>query len=125
MAISKIAEAFTHSAVAASDLSEKLHYLAKIDTNGKLDIAADGGAVAGVIIEGAALGSPATVAFGAVLKAICAEAITPGAELASDTNGKLVAAAAGDWIVGIAVNTAASDAGDIVPFIAASGRRHA
>ena len=125
MAISKIAEPFTYSANAASDLSGKLHYFAKIDSNGLLDLAADGGPVAGVIVEGAALGYPATVAFGAIGKVICAEAITPGAILASDTNGKAVAAAAGDWVVGIAVNDAASVAGDLVPFIFASGRRHA
>lgn len=125
MAVSKIAESFTHAAVAASDLSGKLHYFAKIDSNGKIDLAADGGAVAGVIIEAGALGERTTIAFGAILKVICAEAITPGAILASDTNGKAVAAAVGDWVAGIAINEAASSAGDLVPFIAASGRRHA
>lgn len=125
MATTKIAEAFTYSALAASDLSAKLGYFAKIDSSGKIDLAADGGPIAGVIVEGAALGSPATIAFGAILKVICAEAITPGATLASDTNGKAVAAAAGDWIAGIAINEAASSAGDLVSFIAASGRRHA
>lgn len=125
MAITKIAEAFTHSALAAADLSAKLHYFAKIDTSGKIDLAADGGPVAGVIVEAAALGAPATIAFGSILKVVCAEAITPGAILASDTNGKAVAAAVGDWIAGIAINAAASSAGDLVPFIAATGRRHA
>lgn len=125
MTTSKIAEAFTYAANAAVDLSEKLHYFAKIDTSGLIDLAADGGPVAGTIIEGAVAGKPATVAFGAIGKVICAEAITPGAILASDTNGKAVAAAAGDWVAGIALNTSASTAGDLVPFIFASGRRHA
>lgn len=120
----KMDEAFTFSAEAAVDLSEKLYYFAKIDSNGKLDIAADGGPVAGVIHEGAEAGEQASIFFGARGKVVCAEAITPGAILASDSAGKAVAAAAGDWVVGIATNTAASTAGDLVGFIFASGRRH-
>lgn len=125
MSITKINEGFTHAAPAAADLSAKLNFLASIDSAGKIALAGDGGPVAGVIIEGATLGNAATIAFGAVLKAVCATAITPGAVLASDADGKLVAAAVGDWICGIAVNTAASSAGDLVPFIALSSRRHA
>jgi hypothetical protein len=123
--MSKMHEAFTYAAEAAADLSEKLHYFAKIDANGKIDLAADGGPIAGVIHESSVLAGTTSIYFGAIGKVICAEAITPGAQLASDTNGKAVAAAVGDWVAGIAINTAASAAGDLVPFIFASNRRHA
>lgn len=125
MTISKVVEGFTYARNAGADLSEKLHYFAKIDTDGDIVLCGDGGAVAGVIIEAAAENKPVTIAFGAIGKVICAEAITPGAILASDTDGKAVAAAAGDWVAGIAINGAASSAGDLVPFIFLSGRRHA
>jgi len=125
MSIQKIDEAFTYAENAGADLSEKLHFFAKIDTDGDIVLAGDGGPVAGVIIESAAENYPVSIAFGAIGKVICAEAITPGAIIASDADGKAVAAAAGDWIVGIAINKAASTAGDLVPFIFASGRRHA
>lgn len=125
MAIKKVVEGLTYARNAGADLSEKLHYFGKIDTDGDIILAADGGPVAGVIIEAAAENYPATIQFGGIGKVICAEAITPGAILASDTNGKAVAAAAGDWIVGIAINSAASTTGDLVPFLFLSGRRHA
>lgn len=122
---SKMNESFTYAAPAAADLSEKLHYFAKIDANGKIDLAADGGPIAGVIHESGALGKNISIYFGAIGKVICAEAITPGAQISSDGDGKAVAAAVGDWVAGIAINEAASTAGDLVPFIFASNRRHA
>lgn len=123
MAISKMHESFTWAALAAADLSEKLHYFAKADTGGTINLAADGGPVIGTIIEAAASGAQVTVQFGGIGKVITAENIAVGAILASDTNGKAVAAAAGDWVVGIAI--AAVSSGELVPFIFASGRRHA
>lgn len=125
MSIEQISAAHTYAANAAVDLSAKLNYFAKIDSAGLIDLAADGGAVAGVITEAAASGKPATIAFGAILKVICAEAITPGARIASDTNGKAVAAAVGDFEAGTAINEAASVAGDLVSFLFIPGRRHA
>ena len=125
MAISKIDAAWTYAASAAADLSEKLHYFAKIDSNGKIAVCGDGEDIAGVIIETAVADKAATIAFGAINKVICAEAITPGARLASDTNGKAVAAAVGDFEAGTAINTAASVAGEVVPFLNIPGRRHA
>ncbi len=125
MSIEQISAQHTYAANAAADLSAKLNYFAKIDASGLIDLAGDGGPIAGVITEAAALGKPATIAFGAILKVICAEAITPGARIASDTNGKAVAAAVGDFEAGTAINEAASTAGDLVPFLFIPGRRHA
>lgn len=125
MAITKYHESFTYAANAGEDLSAKLHYFAKIDTDGEIVLCGDGQAVAGVIVEAAILGKPVSIAFGAIGKVVCAEAITPGAQIASDADGKAVAAAVGDWVAGIAINSAASVAGELVPFIFASNRRHA
>ena len=123
MAFNKIVEGLTHAAPANVDLSEKLHYFAKIASDGDIDLAGDGTTVAGVIVEAAALGKPATIQFGGIGKVIAAEAIDENARLASDSAGKAVNAAAGDFEVGTAVAAAAS--GELCSFIFASGRRHA
>lgn len=123
MAFEKIAEAFTHSAPAGADLSAKLHYFAAIDGDGNIVLASDGGPIAGVLHEVDIQGNPVSIYFGAIGKVVTAEQINAGAILASDGNGKAVAAAAGDWVAGIALEDA--DSGAVVPFIFASGRRHA
>lgn len=122
MATSKMHEAFTYARNAGADLSDKLHYFAKIDTDGDLVLCGDGQAVAGVIHEACAQDEVASIYFGAIGKVITAEQITAGAILASDGSGKAVAAAVGDYVAGIALETTA--AGGLVPFIFASGRRH-
>lgn len=123
MAISKLDEAHTWAALAASDLSTKLHYFAKVTTSGTIDLAADGGPVIGNLIEVDEAGKSVSVQFGGIGKVVAAETIDEGAVLASDTNGKAVNAAVGDWIVGIAISPAS--AGELASFIHASGRRHA
>ncbi len=123
MAFSKSMDGGDYAALATSDLSAKLFFLAKIDSNAKIDLAGDGGAVAGVIIEGAVAGFPATIQTHGIAKVICAETIAAGARVASDASGKLVAAAVGDFEVGTALT--GGDANDIIPVLLQSGRRHA
>jgi len=123
MAISKLVDALTWAAEAAVDLSAKLHYFAKVDTTGKIDLAADGGPVIGVIHEAAVAGRGVSVQFGGIGKVIAAQTIAIGAILASDNAGKAVPAAVGDWVVGIAISGGDADA--VVSFIFASSRRSA
>ena len=125
MTIQKIVEGLLHSENAGEDLSTYLNYFVKMHTDGTIMRCGDGEAALGTLVEGAISGKPVTVQFGGIGKVICAEAITPGAILASDANAKAVAAAAGDFVAGIALNTSASSAGDLVPFAFVSGRRHA
>lgn len=123
MATRKVHESFLLSLDAAQDLSSNLNYFAKVDTNGKFDLADDGGPVAGVFYEVAAADRGVTVQHGGQGTVVAGENITAGAILASDSAAKAVAAAVGDYVVGIATKSAT--AGELVPFIFASGRRHA
>lgn len=123
MSFTKIHESLVYARNAGADLSEKLNYFAKVDTDGDIVLAGDGEAVLGTIIEAAIENSPVTVQFGAIGKVIAAEQIAAGASIASDTNGKAVAAAAGDFIVGIALMAAEADV--VFSFAFMSGRRHA
>lgn len=125
MATQKIHEALLYARNAGADLSGKLNYFAKIDTDGDIVLAGDGEAVAGNITEAAAENSPVTVQFGGIGKVICAEAITPGARIASDADGKAVVAAVNDFEAGTALGDAASTAGDVISFIWLPGRRSA
>ena len=125
MSFNKIVEGLTHARNAGADLSAKLHYFAHVDADGDIVLAGDGEHVAGVIIEAAAQDKPVTFQFGGIGKVICAEAITPGVRIASDSAGKAVIAAVGDFEVGTALGDAASAAGDLISFLFLPGRRHA
>jgi len=124
MAISKLPEGFSHADVADVDLSAKLHYFAKATATG-IDLAGDGATVFGTIIEAAALAKPVTVQFGGIGKVVAAETIAANARIASDTNGKAVNAAVGDFEVGTALPGASTAAGELCSFVFAPGRRHA
>jgi hypothetical protein len=123
MAIMKIHESLLYARNAGADLSEKLNYFAKVDSDGDIVVAGDGQAVLGTLIESAIENKPVTVQFGGIGKVIAAESITAGAIIASDTNGQAVAAAAGDFVVGIALTGASAN--ELVPFAFIPGRRHA
>jgi len=100
----KLSTEWGYSAPAAASLVGKLNYFAVIDTDGKIAVAGDGVLVVGTITEEAVAGASATFSTGFILKAVCAEAIDHGAKVASDTNGKAVNAASGDYVVGVAIN---------------------
>lgn len=123
MAITKIHESLVHAGNAGADLSDKLHYFAKIDTAGNIVLCGDGEAALGTIIEAAGQDNPVTVQFGGIGKVVAGGSITAGSRIASDAAGKAVVAAVGDYEVGTALTSA--DANDIVSFVFLSGRRHA
>lgn len=123
MAISQQVPGGTYAAAAAVDLSAKLNYFAKIDTSGNIDLAGDGTTVLGTIIEAAAETYGVSVQFAGIGKVIAAETIAIGARIASDSAGKAVNAAVGDYEVGTAISGA--DAGENLSFVFAPGRRHA
>lgn len=124
MATTKIHEAFTYARNAGADLSAKLHYFAKVDTDGDLILtAARGDAVAGVIIEAAAADRPVTVQFGGIGKVVAGESIAAGEMIAPGSDGRaLDADTANDFVVGIALHDAAEN--ELVSFIFAHGRVH-
>lgn len=119
MATNKIDEAWTLSREAAADLSDKVNYLARIDSDGKIALANSSTPPLGPIHEPAPLGGMATVYFGAIGKAIAGGSITAGTQVSADDNGKLVASGTGKIVLGIALS--AGDAGDIVSYACVPG----
>ncbi|MDO8614626.1 MAG: DUF2190 family protein [Dehalococcoidia bacterium] len=123
MAYEKIPNEFTHAQNAGADLSAKLHYFAHVDTDGDIVLAGDGEHVLGVITEAAVENSPVTVQFGGIGKVVAGATIVAGERIASDSAGKAVPAAVGDFEVGTALTSA--DADDLFSFVFLPGRRHA
>lgn len=123
MAFVKPVPGGAYAAAAAVDLSAKLNYFAKIDTSGNIDLAGDGATVLGTLIEVAAAGYGVSVQTLGIGKVIAAETIAIGARIASDSTGKAVNAATGDFEVGTALTGA--DADELLSFQFAPGREHA
>ncbi|MBZ0173099.1 MAG: hypothetical protein K8E66_12005 [Phycisphaerales bacterium] len=114
MATTKIHEAFVHAADAGADLSAKLHFLAKVHTDGTI-ILATAGSAGFPIVEAAASGRPVTIQVGGIGKAVAGASFNAGVNLASDTDGKLVTAGGGVDVVGYSL--AAADAGEVVSYL--------
>lgn len=108
---------------ATADLSAKQYFCVAFDSSTGVSLVAAAGAKCDGILQNAPIaGQAAQVRTSGLSKAIAAEAITAGAEVESDANGKLVNAVKGTVsgsnvvggnIVGTAV-TACTNAGDII-----------
>lgn len=122
MAFTKIHESFVYAKNAGADLSGKLNYLAKVDTDGDIILAsAQTDMILGNIVEAAIENSPVTVQFGGIGAAIAGGAITAGDKLTADSNGKVIATTtASHRVIGIALSTVAS--GSVVSFVHARGQ---
>jgi hypothetical protein len=90
------------------DLSAKNRFFAK-QGNGGFDLCGDGQPVAGVIIEGKAVGQHTSIATGGQVKVVAGAAIAAGAKVASNAAGKAVTATAGENVAGIAQHAVAAD----------------
>lgn len=115
MATSKLPDAHSWSALANVDLSGKLHYLAKIGTNGKIDLCGAGGVCIGNLYEVAEADRSVSVQFGGIGKVIAGATIVAGDRIMSDSAGKATPATAGNWGVGVALTGAS--AGGIISFM--------
>jgi hypothetical protein len=113
MATMKLDESHVHAAVAADDLTGKLHYLGNLNAAGEIKVAGAGEVVIGHIYEEAAEGYPATLATGDHGKCIAAAAINAGVLLQSDADGK--AAAGSTNAFGISL-TATGGANEIIEY---------
>ncbi len=123
---SKMSCNFVPGLKAGADLSTKQYYLVKLDTSTGDIILADANAVCmGVLQNNPTLGEFAEVAWIAGgANVIAGGAITIGATVMSDANGKaVVTTAAGDNIIGTATKAAVLD--DIVPIVIEKYTRHA
>lgn len=94
---------------AGADLSAKLYYCAKVDTDGDIVLAGSGEKVFGIIAETAIENRPVTVQFGGVCKVIAGATVAAGARVMSDGNGKAITATATNHSFGIALNGADAD----------------
>jgi len=107
MATMKLFGAGTYAAFASADLSNNMHYLAKVGTDGLIALAGNGDPVAGVIFEPGSTTLPVTIQTLGEGKAIAGAAVTAGDRLQSDGSGKAITLAGG-VAFGIARNSAAS-----------------
>src|SRR5688500_15987034 len=99
----------TIARMAGENLSDKLYYIAKLNSTEEVVLCGDGEAMLGVIHESAAEGKPVSVQVDGAAKVIAAGNITSGGRVASDNAGKAVAAASGDYTLGIAMETAVAN----------------
>jgi hypothetical protein len=100
---------------ANADLSTKQYYIAKITTGGKAALCGDGELGVGIIQNKPAAGEAAVLAISGKVKAVAGGSVTVGGPVASDSNGKIVNAATGDYVLGTALQAASS--GDIFEII--------
>lgn len=113
MAYEQVVEGLTVAQNAGADLSAKLFYLCKVDTDEDIILAGDGEAVLGVIREAAASGSPVSVQVAGFAKVIAGATFNAGVKVASDSDGKAVLATSGEYAFGMAMQ-AAGAANEIV-----------
>lgn len=116
MAYEQVPEAFEIAQNAGADLSAKLYYLAKVDTDEDIVLCGDGELALGVIREAAVADKPVTVQVAGFAKVIAGAAFNAGVKVASDANGKAVLATTGEFAVGMAMQ-AAGAANEIVTIL--------
>ena len=117
MATMKLDGHHTYCAMAGADLSAKLHYLAKLGTDGRIVLCGSGDKVLGSIfaVEPGTINTPVTLQTAGGGKVIAGAAIVAGVELQSDGNGAAITLSAGKSI-GVAINGAAA-AGEIIEYV--------
>lgn len=113
MAYEMVPEMFEVAQNAGADLSAKLFFIAKVDTDEDIILAGDGEASLGVIREAAVQDKPVTIQFGGIAKVIAGAAFNAGVLVASDGNGKAKLAVTGNYAIGMAMQ-AAGGADEIV-----------
>lgn len=107
---------------AAADLSTKQFYVVKMTSTG-INLCGDGEACVGILQnDSAALGRAAEVEVFGLSKAIGGAAITQGALVASDANGKVVTAASGDYVLGTAWTGCGADGEYFTVLLRPAGR---
>ena len=100
---------------ANADLSAAQYYIVKLNTSGKVAACGDGQRGNGVLQnDPAAADRAATVMVGdGITKGVVGGVVTAGDQVASDSSGRFVTAASGDYILGIALETSTT-AGQII-----------
>ena len=122
MAVTRADSSDFDAKMAGADLRPSLMYAAKIDTDGRLVLAASGDLVHGIITETGNTNEPVTVQTQGLTKAVAQAGITAGARVMAHSNGKIITATgAGKNVLGVARNTVAN-ADEIVEIQIARGQ---
>lgn len=101
MAVSRYGIDQVDARPAASDLTGKLYYIAELDGSGQVQLCGDGELAYGVITEENTAGNSVTVQSGGIAKVILGGTVDENAKVACDADGKAVAGASGDYIIGV------------------------
>lgn len=105
---------FTITRLAAEDLSASQFRFVAINSSGQAALVTTaGGGALGVVQNDPAVGEAATIMLDGVSKVVAGAAVAAGADIASDTEGRAVAASTNNRILGIALEEASS-AGAII-----------
>lgn len=104
---------------AGEDLSDKLYYICKVDTDKRIVLAGSGEAAAGVIYETAEEDRPVTYMIDGVAKVILGATVAAGAEVMSDGNGKAITRTGTNAVLGVALE--GGGANNIVPVALSRG----
>ena len=103
----------TRSVPVTADMTSKQYYIMKA-SSGSMAVCGAGQQPIGVIQDTpAASGRPGCLGFDGVSKVVAGAAISAGAYVSSDSAGKAVTAASGDFPLGIAESAATAD-GDVI-----------
>src|SRR5262245_47100431 len=111
MAGFKLDEAWTVAEVAGEDLSAKVNYLVKMNSDGEIVLAGADEKALGTVYEGAAEGAACSVAMGAILKVVASAAIAKGARVKVAAGGKAVTGTTNP--VGVALSSCSAD-GEVI-----------
>lgn len=108
MAVTRIPDWALHAANATVDLTGYLGYVVKIDNAGGFSpCVATTDAPFGIITEEAKANKPATAQFAGVAAVVLGAAVTAGARLMVDGNGRLITATSNNQSIGIALQSGA------------------
>lgn len=96
---------------AGQDLSTKQFYIVKLASDGQIDPAGAANTQSEGVLQNdpSAAGREALVCVAGVTKVVAGEAIAVGDSIATDTSGKAVVAASGEFILGKALTAAGAD----------------
>lgn len=106
MAFEQVPEAFEYAQNAGADLSAKLYYIVKVDTDEDIILCGSGQAALGVIREGNIANKPVTVIYGGIAKVSAGAAFNAGVLVMSDANGQAILATTGSYAIGMALQAA-------------------
>lgn len=94
---------------AAADLSAKQYYAVKVDSNGEIVLAGASDSPAGILQNEPASGRTASVMAYGISRAVYGGNVTAGNRVRADANGKIVESGADEPVLGIAMESGATD----------------